>query len=342
MTPERLGSLDALRGVAAISVLVFHYEALVYFVPPNGWPRPSTEWTHLGLMGVELFFVISGFVILLTLEKTPTLLRFAVNRIARLYPAYWLSVLFAGTYLLSTGEANLTTVAINLTMVQRLVRVPSLITPYWTLTYELMFYIGMAIACGVGLLNRIEILALAWFGFAFAAQYFGVHLTGVLHTISMIQFGHLFIAGMMVYRISSGRSNIATFACLILALGYSLFGRTDWAEIRPLPYFLINGLSILVVYLAVRDAVFLPLWLQRVGRYSYSLYLLHLIVGMIAVRVATHLNISPWIGIAIAVPVAFWSASLSNRFIELPGQLMLKNWLAPDTAGGRGRPRNAQ
>ncbi len=66
----RLQLLDVLRAMAAVLVLVFHFEGLLGFVPPDGWPEGEAMHFYLGLMGVELFFVISGMVILLTIERT--------------------------------------------------------------------------------------------------------------------------------------------------------------------------------------------------------------------------------------------------------------------------------
>src|SRR5262250_3203475 len=76
---SRLEELDVLRGLAALAVVVFHYSghATRYF---TGFPFHFT----VGLHGVELFFVISGFVIFMTLERTARLRDFAVSRFSRL------------------------------------------------------------------------------------------------------------------------------------------------------------------------------------------------------------------------------------------------------------------
>lgn len=52
---SRLQLLDVLRAMAAFLVLVFHFEGLLAFVPPNGWPEGGAMHFYLGLMGVELF-----------------------------------------------------------------------------------------------------------------------------------------------------------------------------------------------------------------------------------------------------------------------------------------------
>jgi peptidoglycan/LPS O-acetylase OafA/YrhL len=113
---SRLQLLDVLRAMAALLVLAFHFEGLLTFVPPDGWPEVTDQWLQLGLMGVELFFVIGGMVILLTLERTRSMQHFAIGRIARLYAAFRASVGLSGAYLVAIGDAEFACVAVNATM----------------------------------------------------------------------------------------------------------------------------------------------------------------------------------------------------------------------------------
>jgi peptidoglycan/LPS O-acetylase OafA/YrhL len=83
ITSNRLQELDALRGIAVILVVFMHITI------ENDQAKDIFE---LGVTGVDLFFVISGFVILLTLEKTKSWQDFVISRFSRLYPAYWVSV----------------------------------------------------------------------------------------------------------------------------------------------------------------------------------------------------------------------------------------------------------
>jgi peptidoglycan/LPS O-acetylase OafA/YrhL len=87
---RRVVELDVFRGVAALWVAMFHLtlrydEAFLHQPAPL---KPLLDGTY----GVELFFMISGFVILMTLQRSRSWVDFAVHRFARLYPAYWLSV----------------------------------------------------------------------------------------------------------------------------------------------------------------------------------------------------------------------------------------------------------
>lgn len=85
--PDRLVEVDALRGVAALAVVLFHYTTRFTDLFQPGVP-PAVSFPG-GHYGVNLFFIISGFVIFMTLEKTARPLDFVVSRFSRLFPAYW-------------------------------------------------------------------------------------------------------------------------------------------------------------------------------------------------------------------------------------------------------------
>jgi peptidoglycan/LPS O-acetylase OafA/YrhL len=201
---RRLSSLDGLRGLAALSVVAYHY---------------SPTLGYYGLLGVELFFVISGFVILMTLEPVHSLAEFAVGRAARLYPAYWLSVAVAGLFLWATHQAGAKSILINATMLQAFLQRPSIIDPYWTLAYELWFYAVMAVVFTARQLDNVDRLALAWLivmglfrgAMIVSGRGAGVYEDEVAQLLLMPQFGHLFIAGMMLYRLSTGRSRMTIY-----------------------------------------------------------------------------------------------------------------------------------
>src|SRR2546430_2652712 len=93
----RFAELDLLRGVAALWVVLFHYTTQYsrLYVPDRrdllGFEFPD------GTLGVYLFFMISGFVIFMTLHRSERPLDFVVSRFARLYPAYWAGIVLTAT-----------------------------------------------------------------------------------------------------------------------------------------------------------------------------------------------------------------------------------------------------
>ncbi len=124
----RLLQIDALRGLAAIAVVGFHLTTRFAEVYGKGG-SPAISFP-LGYYGVNLFFMISGFVIFMTLERTQRSMDFVVSRFSRLYPAYWASVAltFCITHALGLPgrEAGLSQAVLNLLMFHSVLGVPSI------------------------------------------------------------------------------------------------------------------------------------------------------------------------------------------------------------------------
>lgn len=274
--------------------------------------------------------MISGMVILLTIELTSSVRHFAIGRFARLYPAYWVSVGLAGADLIAVGDTGIAQIALNSTMLQKFIGVSGLIPTYRTLAYELWFYALMATISATGLINRVDRLAIIWLVIASALRLNGIDFFGSRMAIFlMLQFGHLFIAGMMIHRITSGRATTETILALGLCFAYSLFGRTDWAHIPSTPYFVVNAFFIVAVWAAARNRLlFLARpWLVALGACSYSLYLLHYPIGMMLVRAAESLDQPKWLAIVLAVPISMTAALAARRYVEIPGQNFIKAML---------------
>jgi len=88
---KRLQILDLLRFCAALGVMVYHLTFVPTFIAGGALFDGLAEITRFGFLGVDLFFMISGFVILWSADNR-TALEFAVSRVARLMPSYWVSM----------------------------------------------------------------------------------------------------------------------------------------------------------------------------------------------------------------------------------------------------------
>ncbi len=146
---SRLAWLDALRGFAAAVVALFHLGPTLL-----GADRHLLIYRHfdLGRYGVLLFFLVSGYVIPMSLERHGSLRRFWIGRLFRIYPAYLLAIA-AGLLLAATGGLRLdvslhreTTTALlgHVTMMSDLLGVRGVVRPLWTLSYEMVFYLIVA------------------------------------------------------------------------------------------------------------------------------------------------------------------------------------------------------
>jgi peptidoglycan/LPS O-acetylase OafA/YrhL len=145
----RLGWLDALRGFAALIVVVFHLSP--YLLGPE--PHAAVlRHIDLGKYGVLLFFLVSGYVIPMSLERHGSLRRFWVGRLFRIYPAFLAACAVAGV-LIAAGVLPLTRPLRNesisgalahVTMLTDLLGVRGLVRVFWTLSYEMTFYLMVA------------------------------------------------------------------------------------------------------------------------------------------------------------------------------------------------------
>ena len=120
MKAHRFEELDAFRGVAALAVVFFHYTG---YIVKWGHFGDFPYYFTLGERGVQLFFMVSGFVIYFTLERSKTLTDFAFSRFSRLYPTYWASLALWAIFTVAVMHKQLwlTGFAINTTMLQKFV-----------------------------------------------------------------------------------------------------------------------------------------------------------------------------------------------------------------------------
>lgn len=287
----RLGALDGLRFLAAISVLFYHFTVR----NSQAWGRPPAEvfpqlghWLVYGSLGPELFLVISGFVILMTAWDR-TVANVAASRVARLFPAYWSGVLLTGALLLWLwpGGKNVTPgqVAVNLTMLQSLFDIGNVDGVYWTLWAELRFYVLIIAFVAIGVTRR-RVLAFAtlWPAAALVAAAVG---PGWLRTLLVAEYAPLFAAGMVLFVIRrTGHSRHAwwlvaanTAAAVWLVVPDQLAKQARNTDLTP--SVLVLGVLVVACIAAVAAVTLTPLarvdwrWLTTLGALTYPLYLLH-------------------------------------------------------------------
>ena len=195
---ERVSGLDVLRGIAALVVVLFHYTAKL----PDFYPMAKTSPIvfEYGFYGVHLFFIVSGFVILMSLERREGK-GFVQSRFIRLYPLFWASVIL--THLvLSLNEfipydISTSALLVNFTMLQDYARVPAVDGVYWSLSYELGFYAFMYAVFKFKLKLYVSYLPLVFtvFGAAFlVAERYVPH---PLHYLLVANsYAHLFACGL--------------------------------------------------------------------------------------------------------------------------------------------------
>ena len=164
LTAKTFGELDALRGLCALCVALFHYTLIypVRFGPPEGFGFEVL----IGHLGPHLFFVISGFAMWMSTESRRSIVEFAWTRFLRLFPGYWFAVcltfLLIQTVQFPDHPRNWFQFAVNLTMLQDFLGVLTLDAAYWSLAVELVFYAWIAGILLLRLRPWIEWLVFTW------------------------------------------------------------------------------------------------------------------------------------------------------------------------------------
>ncbi|MEV7804812.1 acyltransferase [Microbispora sp. NPDC088329] len=343
---RRLVELDVLRFVAAFAVMAFHFMAAsrsLWDEYPTTLFEPVARLTTLGILGVELFFLISGFVILMSVWGH-TVGEFAVSRVSRLYPAYWFAVLvifimyrFSGVVgfdpKLSDGEYLL-----NLTMFQGAFGVGHAGGVFWSLWVELRFYVLLALFSLVGItLRRCLVFLAAWSGLALLAEF---TQNETLVFVFMPRQAPYFIAGMAFFLIHRFGARSGSFVpWLLIAAGYgmSLYAALDRVGERvrligikhyPAPPEAVV-VAITVIYLLMAAVALGRLrWVRwrrlvTLGALTYPLYLLHQTVSAVLIPAYRDV-VDPWLLTAITMAVAIGLAYLIYRMVDKPGQRWLR------------------
>jgi len=325
---NRLESLDSLRGIAALAVVLFHYTIIVHrFVPDLESPF---TFEH-GHYGVELFFIISGFVIFMTITRCKTGMDFIVSRFSRLYPAFWICVsltfILGISYPLQGQNYSFSQYLINLSMAQEYLKQPNIDGVYWSLTYELGFYFAIFCIYKLRLLGKIDYICLAWAGCAILFHFYSAYIPHPLHYLLLInKYAHLFAAGICFYQIQ--KSGFTPLRILTLLVGISAQFIVDGL----LGGFIVIGFFLLF-YLAVNER--LPFLKNRIliffGSISYPLYLLHQMIGFQLIDYISHsLNFTMMPAIMFTTIIVVLLASIVTFVFDKPTtkfiRVRYKNW----------------
>ncbi|HEX2315537.1 MAG TPA: acyltransferase [Thermomonospora sp.] len=349
---QRLVALDLLRFVAATSVMLFHYVAIVVPRFLGDYPRevfPELTWLRFGGFGVDLFFMISGFVILMSVwGRRPS--DFLLSRVTRLFPAYWFSVVLSVAVFAATGlehgygpkaDGVYLRFLPNLTMLQEGVGAPAMEELYWTLWVELHFYalIGVLVFWDITYSRCVAFMS-GWLVLsAFATEVD----SALLETVLISRWAPYFIAGMAFYLIHRFGSNLVCWLlvafCWALMVRHSMpveNGTRWWPGVHEWACPGIVTAIFVAMALVATGRLGWIRWrgLTTLGALTYPVYLVHMIV----LRVVGHYwypELGRWPVLALCVGTSLLIAYACHRWIERPGGRWLRRRLVAALEGIR-------
>jgi peptidoglycan/LPS O-acetylase OafA/YrhL len=327
----RLPELDTLRGLAALGVMLFHY---TYNQPAI---NSHFEFRN-GVTGVDLFFMISGFVITLSISKIARLRDFIVHRFSRLYPTYWMCILITSLCIFIYDPATLSVrnILINMTMVQPYFGVEDLDGSYWTLLVELIFYVWVIFVYILKRIDRIEdagfitlitILAYHYFRNLYPEMY-----AFIQRILPIVNYFPFFFSGIIFYHIKFRKATFKRIIFLFVSLISALYLHDKGGRSMHLISYVQHGVTIVFYH-----AIFILLVLDKLkfiiksyfiflGNISYSLYLLHQYIGRNIIHSLvsyTHLNI--YAAILITIVFIILLATIVTYYVEVPIIRFIRN-----------------
>lgn len=340
---DHIYPLDVLRFLAAFSVLTFH---LCFY----GWAATGgatatmlndaahyealAPFTWFGWVGVEVFFVISGFVIASSASGA-TAAAFLRGRVLRLFPAAWIcATITLAAWLLVAHSSLGEMLRAYMHTISLWVIGPWVDGVYWSLSVELVFY---AVVFWALVARRfVSIMALPWALTAMAVVFQTiVHTPAIMAAfqadpllsqiiarsdILLIRYGCFFAAGIWIWAMSRNEMTPARLAGLGVAVACCLAEivfrarEMTWGEltiVMPLPAWAPITVWLLGLGLIVATARS-PHWfhvrtdrtravLKRIGLMTYPLFLTHNVVGSAIIRALDGVGVNQWIALPVAI-----------------------------------------
>ena len=320
-TAARLPALDLLRFSAAIAVTLYHY-ATCYPAPADAALAPIaavSAVTRYGYLGVDLFFMISGFVILWS-ALGRTAVDFVVSRASRLYPAFWASIAFTALCVIVLGgmlpgyqgpPLDARTLVANATMLPTMLGATRIEDVYWTLEIEVRFYALIFLLLVLRQMRFVELWLYAWLAASVAGLF--IEMPWIIKFAGLMPYGPFFVAGGLFYLTYSrglawhrllGLAACAA-ACVYISIGQrSQFVTPDAISGWVVPA-LVLGFFGLFAWLVLRPRSAATARSTRAGNLSfqlgeltYSLYLTHATFGLLVYQL-----LRPQLGVAAALAV---------------------------------------
>lgn len=333
---KRILELDALRAISCLNLLLFHFTYV--YANKYGFETPLGFSFPYGKYGVQLFFMLSGFVNAMTFVGKRSAKDFLFARAIRIFPSYWLviliNVLLLGQLPLfhapSTGE----TVA-NLTTMPRLFGFENIEPVTWTLQIEMLFYATLVIMMLTGafqkMLRNLMVMVTACLVFCIATSGFKTTFPDsslnqtfwIIENLCFMRNMPLFAMGMLLNEIKNRRGVAWQNALGIIASGI-VFHVIDLRDHNPAATVLLFGLLTACAWGKVPPLRFKPLLF--ISTISYTLYLFHNNIGSTCIHSLEMLGMGPLLAVVFVTVLSVGLGTATTIWFEQPITKFLRNW----------------
>ncbi|WP_433891955.1 acyltransferase family protein [Streptomyces sp. CA-111067] len=345
---RRLRALDGLRLIAALMVCMYHYAGRDGDIthawgqtPKHIFPDLAGPFSY-GPLGVQIFFIISGFVISLS-GWGRSLKDFTISRVTRLYPAYWAAIILVTAVFAAAGYKTVsqTDFVTNFTMLQMPAGADRVLGVCWTLWAEMRFYLLFAlfVVWPGATKQRVLVFCALWTA---GALYAGSSKQAFLELVLMPNYAPFFVGGMGLYLVYRFGHDAMSWG--VVLVGFLLGQRYAVQDlVAPAKMHVFHHRSPTIViaivalgFIAVAAVTLVPWisrinwgWLTTAGALTYPFYLVHEHLGWVAIDKLHHHTSLPAGGVfVVTVLMMLVLAWLMNRLIEKPFAPRLKRLLS--------------
>lgn len=332
MKKGRIDFLDGLRGIAILMVVLYHAYARWPGLVPNNGGLSSFPLFKFGYLGVQLFFLISGFVILMSLDKNSKFSTFIFKRWLRLFPAMLIAtvLIFATGPLFPERPAGIPQPSdvisgllfIDTAWIKQVTgfQLYPIENAFWSVIVEVKFYFVIGILYYTMDRSKAVIWLIALYAVSVCAELsHNRYLTFLSDGLSLKYYGW-FASGCLAYLFYNNRQWKFLLPALIIAV-FEIIYRSNELY-RYIIAFAILAAFMLPVYFEQLRGLFANRFLLFVGFISYPLYLIHE-NDMIAIIIKLHNHFAfipgallPLISISILCFIAWLIAKYAEPFVK--------------------------
>jgi peptidoglycan/LPS O-acetylase OafA/YrhL len=354
---SRINILDSFRCIAILSVILFHY----YSFPPRddfklySYGNKYSFFSY-GYLGVEFFFIISGFVITYTLSVTPKIGEFWKKRIIRLFPAMFICSLLTFLFLFLFDTNNIFPESHNIvnfiysltfitpTILERtpLHNINYINGSYWSLWPEIQFYFIASLVYyykpsrftrNFSLIVILLCIAYWLNGNVYETNLFHLgintfYMKIIRYLLNIFNIGKFilwFFIGVLFFKLYSKEYNKYTIITLCLAILILLLNNEEW-KVQLIILIMIGIFLIFILYPPFSNWFDYKI-ITDIGLASYTLYLIHENIGVLLInRFAGYWGRFDFLFPVLVIVIFIVFSLLSYKSIETPINRLLKKW----------------
>ncbi|HEY4143761.1 acyltransferase [Pinirhizobacter sp.] len=341
-----------LRAIAALSVVIYHYWGIFFSpavrtiigVPANFVPvkpgyaqhvmSPGQGGFYYGVFGVGVFFLISGFVIPISLRNISTG-TFLVRRFFRIYPVYWFCLLISlSMYFICSGywhtplsdRIGLKYLLETLPLLHSSTGIPSLDFVCWSLAVEVKFYVIFALIFLAGRnAHKVLALSIGFLALCCVAVFFAAHGSNPASFLSLLmsdmKFMTFMFLGCLFYYVLYNELAMGAalgYGAIIYILFLTITASYEGSVGGPLAKNYTYALVLFSVCYVLRDRFRDSRVLDFVADISFPLYLLHSTIGYVVMPILIDHRVSFTFAWMICLGLTLLVASGVHQYIEVP------------------------